>query len=62
MRTYNIYQCPKCKGFEFRPIPAKKWLCKAGKREEEILIDPKRDTSLTNPPPDCPDFILKERR
>jgi hypothetical protein len=62
MRTYSAFLCPKCKSFEFRPIPVRKWVCKAGPREEEMLVDSKNDTSLIDPPLACPDFILKGRK
>ena len=62
MRVYDVFHCPKCKSFEYRWIPARKWVCKAGKREEEIIIDPKGDNSLVDPPPACPDFNLKEKK
>jgi len=62
MRDYNVFLCPKCKGFEYRVIPRRKWLCKAGPREEEIKVDPKYDTSLIDPPRGCPDFILEGRK
>ena len=62
MREYNVFHCPKCKSFEFRSIPVRKWVCKAGPREEEMLVDPKNDKSLVDPPPACPDFNLKERK
>ena len=62
MRTYSIYLCPKCKSFEFRSVPVRKWVCKADPREEEMLFDPKNDKSLVDPPPNCLDFILKEKK
>jgi len=62
MRTYNIYQCPICKGFEYRTIPRRKWVCKKGRKEEEIDVDPKYDNSLLEPPPMCAEFILEGRK
>ena len=62
MRVYDVFHCPKCKSFEFRLIPVRKWICKAGPREEEMLVDPKYDKSLVDPPPACPDFILVGRK
>lgn len=62
MRIYDVFRCPKCKSFEYRSIPTRKWICKAGPQEKEISVDPKYDTSLTDPPPTCEDFILKERK
>jgi len=62
MRDYNVFLCPKCKSFEFRPIPVKKWICKAGSRKEELNVDPNRNTSLIDPPLGCPDFILEGRK
>lgn len=62
MRFYNVYHCPGCKHFECRAIPVRKWVCKAGKREEEIIIDPGMDNSIIDPPPACSDFILEGRK
>jgi len=62
MRVYDVFHCPCCKSFEFRPVPVMKWICKAGPREEEMLVDSKNDTSLIDPPPACPDFNLKEKK
>jgi len=62
MRVYNIFLCPKCKRFLYRPLPARKHICRAGPNDEEILIDAKNDKSLVDPPPMCEGFILKGRK
>ncbi len=70
MRSYNIFLCPKCGRFEYRhdePFgnekkAAGKLFCKAGKKPEEIRLDPKHADVLKNPPPTCQDFELEARK
>ena len=70
MRVYNIFLCPKCGRFEYQrdevfgndKKAAGKLICKAGKKPEEIHLDPKHGDALTNPPPNCADFELEAKR
>ena len=62
MKIYNIFLCPKCKLFEYRSVPRQRWLCKFGRKEEGLDVDPNADTSLIDPPPICEDFILEGRK
>lgn len=65
MRTYNIFLCPKCGHFVYRPEKTErkalpKLHCRAGKKEEDLALG--RGDVLSNPPPPCQDFRLEARR
>ena len=59
-RIYNIYLCPTCKFFEWDTSGAAKNIgnCKASKTKVRTY----KKYSITNPPPDCKDYIHGGKR
>lgn len=52
-RTYNIYNCPRCKLMVFHKVGKTMGSCKV---DGALVNDDWEKNPLTNPPNDCPDW------